>query len=186
MAIRKSSRQGVVDHALRLFRRNGYHYTSMSDIGAACGLLKGSIYHYFTTKEELARAALEQEIGEAREHIFSAAYREDHAPEERLKDFVEGISEHFTDREGGCLMANFAFEASNVLPELMPTVGRYFEEWVEALAHLLEQRYGRHRALELAADSLARTQGALLLMKVDTRAQAALQRARHDLISLLS
>jgi TetR/AcrR family transcriptional repressor of lmrAB and yxaGH operons len=186
MAIRKTSRQGVIDHALRLFRRNGYHYTSMADIGTACGLLKGSIYHYFSTKEELASATLEKEINVAKEHIFNSAYQEGKSDQQRLIDFAEGISLHFKDREGGCLMANFAFEAGNTLPELMPIIAHYFEEWVESLAHILEKRYGRHRALELAADSLARTQGALLLMKVDNRAQAALQRTQHDMLSLLS
>jgi AcrR family transcriptional regulator len=186
MATRKTSRQGVVEHALNLFRRNGYHYTSMADIGDACGLLKGSIYHYFATKEALALATLEREIQDAREQIFRAAYQEGKSPQERLQDFAEGIDAHFADRNGGCLMANLGFEASNVLPGLMQPIGLFFEEWVESLAHLLEGRYGRHRALELAADSLARTQGALLLMKVDARAQAALQRARHDMMSLLN
>lgn len=165
MAIKKTSRQGVVDHALRLFRRNGYHHTSMADIGKACGLLKGSIYHYFATKEALALATLEQEIQDAREQIFKTAYQEGKSAQQRLKDFAEGIDEHFSDREDGCLMANLGFEASNVLPDLMHPIANFFEEWVESLAHLLGERYGRHRALELAADSLARTQGALLLMR---------------------
>ncbi|NQV20784.1 MAG: TetR/AcrR family transcriptional regulator [Rhodospirillales bacterium] len=185
MVTRKTSRRGVVNDALQLFRRKGYHATSMADIGTACGLLKGSIYHYFSTKEELALAAIEEETAAAREGFFSVAYQEKRAAGERLRDFASGMVVHFMGREGGCLMANLAAESSDVLPDLMPSVSSYFEEWVEALAHILEDRYGRHRALELAADSLARTQGALLLMKVDPRAQSALQRARYDLISLL-
>lgn len=186
MAVRKTSRRGVIDDALNLFRRKGYHSTSMADIGAACGLLKGSIYHYFATKEELALAAIEQETLAARETFFRAAYEEGKPDEERLKGFAGGMVAHFSDREGGCLMANFAAETSGVLSGLMPPVSSYFEEWVEAVAHTLENRYGRHRALELAADSLARAQGALLLMKVDPRARSALQRAHYDLISLLN
>lgn len=185
MAIRKTSRRGVIDDALSLFRQKGYHATSMADIGAQCGLLKGSIYHYFATKEELALAAIEQETVAARQAFFAAAYDDGRPDKERLKAFAGGMVDHFSDREGGCLMANLAAEASGVLSALMPPVSRYFEEWVEALAQTLEGRFGRHRALELAADSLARTQGALLLMKVDPRARAALQRARYDLISLL-
>ena len=186
MAVRKTSGSGVVNDALKLFRRNGYHATSMADIGAACGLLKGSIYHYFSTKEELALATVEQESIAAREGFVSAAYAENTPVEERLRAFASGMVAHFEEREDGCLMANLAAEASNVLPNLMPGVSRYFEEWVAALAHLLEDRYGRHRALELAADSLARTQGALLLMRVDKRARSALQRARYDLVGLLA
>src|SRR5690606_18941267 len=60
MAIRKTDRDKVIDCALRLFREKGYHATSMADISEACGLLKGSIYHYFPGKKELAAAALDR------------------------------------------------------------------------------------------------------------------------------
>ena len=158
----------------------------MADIGAACGLLKGSIYHYFPTKEDLALAAVEHETTAAREGFFSAAYAEGLSDDQRLQAFASGMVSHFEQRPDGCLMANLAAEVSNSLPAVMPAVSNYFEEWMAALAHLLGARYGRHRALELAADSLARTQGALLLIRVDSRARAALQRARYDLVSLLS
>jgi AcrR family transcriptional regulator len=49
----------VISHALQLFRVQGYHKTSMADIGTACGLLKGSIYNYFASKEALAIAVME-------------------------------------------------------------------------------------------------------------------------------
>ncbi len=39
--------------ALRIFREKGYHGTSMQDIADAVGLLKGSLYHYIRSKEEL-------------------------------------------------------------------------------------------------------------------------------------
>jgi len=55
----KTSKELVISHALQLFKVQGYHKTSMADIGTACGLLKGSIYNYFASKEALAIAAME-------------------------------------------------------------------------------------------------------------------------------
>lgn len=48
----------LIQHALRLFKTQGYHAASMADVGEACGLLKGSIYHCFPSKEALALAVM--------------------------------------------------------------------------------------------------------------------------------
>ena len=57
MAVKKTDRDAVIDAALTLFRVKGYHHTSIADISAACGLLKGSIYHYFPGAVSLTRPA---------------------------------------------------------------------------------------------------------------------------------
>ena len=40
-------------HALRLFDKNGYHGTSMRDIGNAAGCKAPTVYHYYSSKENL-------------------------------------------------------------------------------------------------------------------------------------
>ena len=72
-SMKQTDRDAVIDAALTLFRMNGYHNTSMADISASCGLLKGSIYHYFPGKKELAIAALDRVIAETREKLFRPA-----------------------------------------------------------------------------------------------------------------
>ena len=39
--------------AVRLFRRKGYHDTSMQDLAEAVGVQRGSLYHYIEAKEDL-------------------------------------------------------------------------------------------------------------------------------------
>lgn len=43
----------IVDTAADLFSRQGYDATSMQEIADAVGMLKGSVYHYIRTKEDL-------------------------------------------------------------------------------------------------------------------------------------
>ena len=43
----------ILDEAARLFRQKGYRVTSMRDIAAASGMLAGSLYYHFASKEEL-------------------------------------------------------------------------------------------------------------------------------------
>lgn len=46
-------RQQIILEAARLFAQKGFEGTSMRDIAAATGILAGSLYHHFTSKEEL-------------------------------------------------------------------------------------------------------------------------------------
>lgn len=46
-------RAELIEKAAQLFGARGYDNTSMRDIGAAFGILHGSLYHHFGSKEEL-------------------------------------------------------------------------------------------------------------------------------------
>lgn len=49
----KERRQQIVEAAARIFNEQGYHRASMAEIASAVGMLKGSLYYYFQSKEEL-------------------------------------------------------------------------------------------------------------------------------------
>ena len=51
MAISKE--QEIITVAARLFKEKGYRATTLEDIAAAVGMLKGSLYYYIQSKEEL-------------------------------------------------------------------------------------------------------------------------------------
>jgi TetR/AcrR family transcriptional regulator, cholesterol catabolism regulator len=50
----------IVNAAAELFRRQGYADTSIEDIANVVGILKGSIYHYIHTKEDLLFAIIDE------------------------------------------------------------------------------------------------------------------------------
>lgn len=49
----------LLDAALRTFARRGYANTRLEDVAASVGVTKGTIYHYFATKEELLLRAID-------------------------------------------------------------------------------------------------------------------------------
>ena len=55
-------RETIIVAASALFARNGYDGTSMRDIAAESGILAGSLYYYFASKEEMFAAVHEQAI----------------------------------------------------------------------------------------------------------------------------
>jgi TetR/AcrR family transcriptional repressor of nem operon len=185
LTVKKTDRDAIIDAALSLLRINGYHNTSMADISAACGLLKGSIYHYFPGKKELALAALDRVIADSREKLFRPALDEAVPAKIRLDSLAARVERYFIGREGGCVMGNLALEVGDAIPEFLERIRTYFDDWKAALAALLAERYGGARAGELAEDTVARVQGAIMLMSVN-RDERVLKRASRETVGLLA
>lgn len=77
-------RQQVLDAAARLFRLHGYHATSMRDIAQAAGMLPGSIYYHFPSKDELLVAIYEEGVRRIAERVDTAVGHE-RDPRRRLE-----------------------------------------------------------------------------------------------------
>ncbi|MEP4533635.1 MAG: TetR/AcrR family transcriptional regulator [Cyclobacteriaceae bacterium] len=57
--IREASAKKIMDAALELFGTVGYQKTSMSQIASTADVSKGLIYNYFSSKEDLLRALMD-------------------------------------------------------------------------------------------------------------------------------
>jgi AcrR family transcriptional regulator len=77
-------RQQLLDVAARLFRERGYHVTSMRDIAHEVGMLSGSIYYHFSSKEELLLAVYEEGLRHIAEQV-DVAVDEKNTPWDRLE-----------------------------------------------------------------------------------------------------
>jgi len=77
-------RQQLLDVAARLFRERGYHVTSMRDIAREVGMLSGSIYYHFPSKEEMLLAVYEEGLRHIAERVDAAVAARD-TPWERLE-----------------------------------------------------------------------------------------------------
>jgi AcrR family transcriptional regulator len=62
-------RRQLLDASARIFTERRYDEVSMSEIAAAAGISKGLLYHYFTNKQELFRATLEDAARDIAIHI---------------------------------------------------------------------------------------------------------------------
>ena len=87
----------IVDVAARLFAENGYPATSIQDIADGAGLLKGSLYYYFKSKQEIllevARAAHNidlEELLSSMDEVGSASEK----VRRYIEYFVRNIASH--------------------------------------------------------------------------------------------
>ncbi len=104
------NKEEIIDKAMQVFWEKGYDGTSLKDLQSATGLLKGSLYNTFKSKENLFLLCLNK-YGQ---HSQGFHYKSGD-PGEYLKSFFkrlvsEGIKEDFTK---GCLIMNSCLEFSN-------------------------------------------------------------------------
>ncbi len=86
----KARQEEVYTAAARLFATKGYHATRVQDIAEELGILKGSLYYYFSSKEDLLVKITEgkiEELHEAVQKIVDTGY----SPTQKL---ILAIDEH--------------------------------------------------------------------------------------------
>jgi TetR/AcrR family transcriptional regulator len=69
------SRAAILDAAERLFAERGYDATSLTEVGAAAGVSRGTPGYFFGSKAELYRAVLERAFTEVREAVRAGRAR---------------------------------------------------------------------------------------------------------------
>jgi TetR/AcrR family transcriptional regulator len=63
------SRAAILDAAERLFAEQGFDATSLTQVGAAAGVSRGTPGYFFRTKAELYQAVLDRSLAEVREAV---------------------------------------------------------------------------------------------------------------------
>lgn len=152
--------------ALGVFHRQGYHSTSMSDLARACGLQKGSFYHYFASKEELMQAVLAALRGHYRKRIFSIIEDRQIPVNERLMRVWQEQKHALSYEHGGCLFGNMALETANVTAEFRSQLRAFFDDWQRFLSALLAECYPIAEAEVIASRAIMMMEGAAMLARL--------------------
>lgn len=166
MAKQKVDEQMIIKESLKLFRSKSYHTTSMSDIAQACGILKGSLYHYFSSKEELMMKVIEMVHAFFKKEVFSIAYREDIEVYERIQLMMARAERIFIDEETGNVDGNIGVETALVIPEFRPIIQAFFSDFIAAIKSLYLSAFDEEKANGLAIRAVSEIEGALMLSRV--------------------
>ena len=92
-AKRRARREQVLDTAARMFFERGFEATTTQDIGGELGLLKGSIYYYISSKEELLYEIIERYHDDTREY-FERILTSDAAPVDKIRELITVETAH--------------------------------------------------------------------------------------------
>lgn len=112
--LREQRRKEILEAALELFARQGFHNTSIEQIRKKAGVSKGLIYNYFTKKEDLVTAIIMGEM-KSGENIMAELGRKTD-PQERFQYVIDFAFEAMTrNLEHSKLVASLSLQLD--LPE---------------------------------------------------------------------
>jgi TetR/AcrR family transcriptional repressor of nem operon len=115
------TKRKLVDASASLIRARGFNATTLDEICAAAGVTKGGFFHYFKSKNAIAKAALAR-FGDEREEVYrNAPFRKLADPLDRVFGRLDFVTESYggTARlTKGCLIGVLAQELSFTNPEL--------------------------------------------------------------------
>jgi TetR/AcrR family fatty acid metabolism transcriptional regulator len=85
--VQEGKRTLILDAAVRVFARSGYHGARVGDIATEAGVAHGLLYHYFTSKEQVLETVFRENFGE-----LLGRFRAVEAADEPAGDKLEGIA----------------------------------------------------------------------------------------------
>lgn len=108
-----SKRDQLIDTAVELFYRDGFHATGIDKILRESGVSRMTLYNHFTSKDELILAALHRMDEQWRNWFVRSVERQADSPYERLLAIFDFLDEWFKqDNFSGCLFIKASAEFS--------------------------------------------------------------------------
>lgn len=110
------TRQKILDTAAELFYMQSYASVGVATICKQAGVSKGSFFHFFNSKQDLALAVLDQFSGHLGATLVSESIASTLPPMERLDRFIlllYNAQKTYVDKTGhlpGCPFGNMAME----------------------------------------------------------------------------
>ena len=184
---RKPSRELLLEAATALIRTNGYSSTTVDDLCEKAGVSKGTFFHNFSSKEELAVAAANRWSEMTGEFFRTAPYHKKKDPLERVigyvrfrKEILKGDLEEFT-----CLVGTMVQEVYSSHPEINKACFQSIYEHAEKLkadivaAKKLYAPRDKWTPESLALHTQAVLQGAFILAKASGDTKLAAESIDH-------
>jgi len=128
--------QEIIAAAASLFKEKGYRATTLEDIAAAVGMLKGSLYYYIRSKEELLYLVVRDPIRQAYnklEQIVNSDAPVTAKITQAIANHVAIFHQHYPH------IAVYLHDFHNVMQKLKDNSIEAPKEYQQLLAQLLQQ-----------------------------------------------
>ncbi|HWX34307.1 MAG TPA: TetR family transcriptional regulator C-terminal domain-containing protein [Steroidobacteraceae bacterium] len=172
---RVSNKDRILANGLKVMLERGYVGASVRDIVEAAGVPQGSFTNHFESKEAFSLEILDLYFENSRVVIGETLRNDALPPLKRLRAYIDSsiaaIRNH--DAKNGCLVGNFAAEASDHSEIIRKRVSEIYTELREATAYCLRAAVKAGelpRSLKISEVSsfiVTGLQGAWLVSKVE-------------------
>ncbi len=176
----------VSDTAARLFRRQGYTATGITQIAGAAGATVGSIYHFFPGgKADLAEHAI-RDAGASYRNLVAGVLNSAEDPEAAILLMFGTAAEALVDSDyaDACPLATVALEVASTDQRLREAVDAVFGDWLDTATAWMNRWVPEPVDRELARSMIMLLEGAFLLAQT-SRDTTPLQTAGTSMVALL-
>lgn len=172
--------ENIVNVAQGLFLRRGFSATSVDEICRNARITKGGFFHYFKTKECLAKEVLKRFCSDSHQDMRQAGCCENISdPLERVFVLLDGIPGKVTRKSKfqGCLITTFIQELSQTHPEIQNICVKGLKEWAAMLTvdlKLAKEKYAPDSKIDvnsLANYCVTVVEGAQILAKANGKSR---------------
>jgi len=145
-AISHNSKTQLLNAALQVIRAKGYAGTTVEDICQEAGVTKGSFFHHFTSKDELALSATAHWEAMTERFFASAPYHKHADPLERLLGYVDFRGAILTGElpDYTCLLGTLVQETYATHPDIRAACDRGMSRHIAHLTLDIEAAQKRY------------------------------------------
>lgn len=146
----------IIANSISLFREKGFNGTSISDIATATGILKGSLYSHFASKEMILLEVIQKVETIFFDYIQLKASK-------NIEEILKRTADFFIEQES-CLMATLLSES--IPPMAHSRIIDFFQNWKENLLLALDENIEPDLKSLYTEDIITLFEGSVIMMKV--------------------
>jgi len=167
----QDTREKLIEAAMELFVFQGYGNTGLAQIARKAGVLPGSLYYFFPTKEDLLHATLERRKQLLYPEVLAAIWERHEDPIERVFGLMAGYRSmlELTEFKHGCPIGNLVLEVGETHPHARALLAQNFNGWLDAIEECFtasKARLPEHTdARRMAVFVLTTMEGAVMLAR---------------------
>jgi TetR/AcrR family transcriptional repressor of nem operon len=180
-----STRERLLEAAIGLALEKGFADATVAEVCERAEVTKGAFFHYFTDKEAMGKAVLEQWIANGNANYGSAPFWKLTDPLERLYGYIDFTAELTRTGPCGCLVGIYSQELWQSQPQLRADCEAAFTAWADGLAQLFDEAKARHAPKasfdprSLAYHFIAVFEGGLILARAYRRPEIVGEQLEH-------
>lgn len=181
------TKERLLDAAQGLMLAKGFTATTVDEICEKAKLTKGSFFHYFKSKEELGKAALNRFVAMMTQRFQEAPFHQESDPLKRIYGYLDCAIQCSKDPKApkACLLGIFSQELSDGYPQIRSLCCGHFSQWAEGLRKDLGEAKAKYApkkdldARSLAEHIIAVMEGSLILAKAQQDKGVIEQSLKH-------